>query len=327
MNQNERPFFAKGKEPIDGERYTLFTPMIFELERFFDECFDNRDPGAIVTGKPRYGKSKAIGYLIRKLIKEKGRRFPIFSFDIDFMERPTESRVWTAFLKGVRHRMSSSGKADDKKERLVTFILHKIRRGQTNRAVFFLDEAQYLYESQYKWLIALHNALIKKGVSPFFVLFGQPELRDRRGTYMEYGKAQIVGRFMVRTFEVFGLRDVDDVATCLGSYDQTPVRAGTDWPFTRFYYPGAYDIEWRLKSEAPIVWDAFEEALSTAQIGALEDGIPMFYFTRAVESVFRKHSDFSPAFEGHSKAVWAEAVMDSGFALAVQYGGFEGDES
>jgi hypothetical protein len=308
MNQNERPFFAKGKEPIDGERYTIFTPMLSELKTFFDECFENRDPGAIVTGKPRYGKSKAIGYLIGKLIKAEGRSFPIFSFDIDFMERPTETRVWTAFLKGVKHQMSASGKADDKKERLITFILQKIRRGHTNRAVFFLDEAQYLYESQYKWLIALHNALTKKGVSPFFVLFGQPELKDRRGTYMEHGKAQIVGRFMVRTFDVFGVRDANDVMTCLDSFDKTEVRAGTGWTFTRFYYPGAYDIGWRLESEAQKVWDAFDEALSSAQIGALEDGIPMLYFTRAVESIFRKHSDFSPSFEvmwlhypGHTK--------------------------
>lgn len=327
MNQNERPFFGKGKEPIDGERYTLYTPMISELEKFFDECFDNRDPGAIVTGKPRYGKSKAIGYLVGKLIKEQGRRFPIFSFDIDFMERPTESRVWTAFLKGVRHRMSGSGNTDDKKERLTTFILQKIRRGRTNRAVFFLDEAQYLYEPQYKWLIALHNALTKKGVSPFFVLFGQPELGDRRGTFMEYGKAQIVGRFMVRTFDVFGVRNADDVITCLNSFDITEVRAGSGWTFTRFYYPRAYDLGWRLELEAQKVWDAFDEALSSAQIGKLDDGIPMLYFTRAVESIFRKHSDFSPEFEGHSRAVWAEAVKDSGLALAVQYGGLEGDES
>lgn len=323
MNDDLRPIFADKKQPIDGERYTLFTPMIGAVKKFFDQCFTNRDPGAIVTGYPRYGKSKAIGYLIRKLLLEQGRTFPIFSFDIDYMDRPSETRVWTTLLKGVKHRMSQTGNADDKKERLITFILQRVRRDKTNRAVFFIDEAQYLYESQYKWLIALHNALTKKGISPFFVLFGQPELSDRRGTFIETGKGQIVGRFMVRTFEAFGLRSAKEIATCLGSYDQTPVRIGTKWTFTRFYFEGAYDVGWRLEPEAEVAWDAFIEGLSMAQISMREEGIPMLYFTRTIESLFRNNSDSRPSFNGFSRAQWAKAVEDSGYALSVQCAEFE----
>jgi hypothetical protein len=43
------------------------------------------------------------------------------------------------------------------------------------------------------------------------------------------------------TIILYGIRNAEDVATCLQGYDQTAYPEGTDWTFTRFCLPQAFD--------------------------------------------------------------------------------------
>lgn len=75
----------------------------------------------------------------------------------------------------------------------------------------------------------------------------------------------------------FGIRNANDVATCLAGYGQTTFPRGTDWTFTRFYLQQAVDAGYRLVDDAQILWDAFVKIHNKAGLaGTLE--IPMESF-------------------------------------------------
>jgi hypothetical protein len=117
---------------------------------------------------------------------------------------------------------------------------------------------------------------------------------------------------MVEELAFQGIRNAEDVATCLNGYDQTAYPEGTQWSFTRFYLPQAFEAGYRLVSDAVVLWNAFEAAHHRATLaGRLE--IPMESFARAVEIVL-KDSELRDA-PGYcpDASLWAHAVRHAGY--------------
>ena len=95
-------------------------------------------------------------------------------------------------------------------------------------------------------------------------------------------------------------------------YDQTAYPEGSQWSFTRYYLPQAFEAGYRLVSDAAVLWNAFEVAHHKATLpGRLE--IPMESFARAVE-VILKDSELRDA-PGYcpDASLWAHAVRHSGY--------------
>jgi hypothetical protein len=117
---------------------------------------------------------------------------------------------------------------------------------------------------------------------------------------------------MVEELAFYGIRNADDVATCLHAYDQTAYPEGSLWSFTRFYIPQAFDAGYRLATDADILWQAFEAAHHKASLpGKLE--IPMESVVRAVEIVLkdselRDQQGYCP-----EPVLWEHAVRHSGY--------------
>lgn len=319
-----RPDIDLEKHPISTGGYQIATPEIYELSEWVRTLLFNRCPGAIIPGRPRYGKSEAISYLIKDLKAERGKDFPVFNFDFEYIKNPNELRFFEQLLKASGHKMAKGREKDGRsapalRERLKSFLPKKIKRTGSSKAVFFIDEAQNIKEDNYLWLVDVHNCLTKAGISPLFLLFGQPELVDRRETYIETGLGQIVGRFMVNVHEFNGLQSPDDIATCLQGYDESATYPkGSNWTFTRYFFTAAFKDGWRLANESEKAWDAFMACLDDAGVSFWSDGIPMLYFALTVEYLMRNYSNLSCEFNGFSLSQWKEAIDNSNFVLAQQ---------
>jgi len=86
---------------------------------------------------------------------------------------------------------------------------------------------------------------------------------------------------MADELSFYGIRDAEDVATCLDAYDRTAYPEGSNCSFTRFYVPRAFEIGYRLVSDAGVLWQAFESAHHRANLPSRLE-IPMESFARAV---------------------------------------------
>lgn len=65
----------------------------------------------------------------------------------------------------------------------------------------------------------IHNELDREGISLTALLMGQSELVHQRTAFIQTGKAQIVGRFMVHEYKFTGVKSADDLKTCFAGYD------------------------------------------------------------------------------------------------------------
>ena len=117
---------------------------------------------------------------------------------------------------------------------------------------------------------------------------------------------------MVEDLAFYGIRNAQDVATCLNGYDQTAYPERSHWSFTRFYVPQAFDAGYRLVNDAGKLWEAFVAVHHKASLpGQLE--IPMESFARAVEIVLKDSELRDARGYGPEAVLWQHAVRHCGY--------------
>jgi hypothetical protein len=311
-----RPFIPKGSHPIETGRYLLATNEIIRLHQTVSRWIENRAPGGIIYGRPRLGKTRAINYLMHDLPSEFGKQMPIFHMCCRQYKNPNESSFFEDILKDIGHALPSTGKANQKRDRVLRFLLECGEASGQHRIVLFIDDAQRLFEIQYGWLMDIYNELDRAGISLTVILVGQTELIHQRSAFLQAKKAQIIGRFMVHEYKFTGIKSIHDIRACLIGYDsisEFPQDSG--WSFVRYFFPEAFETGFRLENCAEDILHAFaalrqEEGL----LKAIE--IPMQYFTLTVEYVLRRfgvNGDFTSSITVNH---WKEAILNSGYIQA-----------
>jgi len=241
-DSRRRPYVPVGSHPIDTGRYWLASDPINALLGQVHQWLAARAPGATVTGDPRLGKTRAIGYLARTLVDDRtGTVFPVFTVSGRDKRTASESVFYEDLLLDLGHGFVK-GTLPQKRERVVTFLTECVATTPArNRALLVIDEAQLLHEAQYRWLLDIYNALDRAGVALTVLLVGQSQLLDQRTAFYEGGQRQLIGRFMVHTFRFPGLQSAHAIRTCRVGYDtDSDHPPGSGWSYTRYFFPEAY---------------------------------------------------------------------------------------
>lgn len=315
-NQNKRPFVSKGSHPIETGRYLLATNEIIQLHQKVKTWIENRSPGGIIHGRPRLGKTRAINYLMHDLPTEFNKQMPIFHMCCRQYKNPNEGHFFEDILKDIGHALPANGKANQKRDRVLRFLMECGESSGQHRIVLFIDDAQRLFEIQYGWLMDIYNELDRAGISLTVILVGQTELIHQRSAFIQAKKAQIIGRFMVHEYKFTGVKNIHDIRACLTGYDSVsefPVNSG--WSFVRYFFPDAFDSGFRLENCAEDILHAFT-ALRQEE-GLLKPvEIPMQYLTLTVEYALRRFGANGNDVDTLTINHWKEAVMNSGYIQA-----------
>lgn len=313
--QDIRPL-AIDQHPVSLQKYIIPTPS---LDAFYDrikKCIRLRTPGAIVHGQPRYGKTYGIRYAMNVLLDD----FPnvvMFSFLCHKKASHSESAFFANLLESVGHKAPQAGTISAKRSRLVLFLMEKVDRSGQNLVIVFADEAQRLDVIEYEWLRDVHDELERRGVRMITFLVGQSQLLHQKNAFRASKETQIIARFMVDEMAFRGLTSVDDVATCLAGYDESMYPMGTDWTYTRFFFPLAFESGFRLVSQAQAIWDAFRDAHDEARLAFMGE-IPMQYFTRTVEIALTEYAEQDADDFRMSPQIWMNAVGEANYIQAEE---------
>jgi hypothetical protein len=209
-----------------------------------------------------------------------GSGIPIFQICCRQYKTPNENSFFEDLLKDVGHGISSTGKANVKRDRLLKFLLERGESSGHHRIVLFIDDAQRLFEIQYGWLMDIYNELDRAGVSLTVILVGQHELIHQRSAFIQARKAQIIGRFMVHEYKFAGVQSLQDIQACLAGYDKaSEFPAQSEWSFTKFYFPEAFENGFRIESCAEDLLFVFTSLRQEAGLSKSME-IPMQYLTR-----------------------------------------------
>jgi hypothetical protein len=315
-----RPPVSAGAHPVETGRYVIATPPVCLLYEKVRGWVANRASGVAIYGKQRFGKTRAIRYLVAELKQEFGQDLPILCILCRDCRVPTESAFFENLLRALNHAITT-GTATTKRDRLTEFLYEQSQRtGGGKRLIIILDEAQKLHEMQYRWLVDVHNELDDRGVNLTWLLVGQEELIHMREVFVKTKKQQLIGRFMTHQHVFTGVTSASDFEFCLASYDdptRTEYPPGSGWSYTRYYFPAAYENGFRLAGEAENLWQAFHKVRVESRLPA-DAEIPMQYFAGTVEYALKTYgsTDEVPHL---SLNAWREAIQSSGYHDAARY--------
>ncbi|MFM0085004.1 ATP-binding protein [Paraburkholderia sediminicola] len=297
--------------PLATGNYRIATPAIEAFYELVVRCLRYRIMGALIYGPSRIGKTRAIEY-VRLLLARNHPRMTTYHAQCEHKPRHAEGPFFANLLEAVGDPDPNGGSNPSKRMRLALRIREAAARAGSSTVLLFCDEAQRYDDNEYEWLRDVHDALDRQQIKLFTFLVGQQELLAQKNAMQLARKTQIVARLMVEELAFYGIRNADDVATCLHGYDQTAYPESSLWSFTRFYIPQAFDAGYRLATNADVLWQTFEAAHHKASLpGKLE--IPMESFVRAVEIVL-KDSELrdQPGYCPES-VLWEHAVRHSGY--------------
>lgn len=160
----------------------------------------------------------------------------------------------------------------------------------TKRVWVLVDESQYL---SYEQLIGLKGTLTElagRGLAPFAVLFGQPEMLAKPRLFKSAGDASLVHRFVSHKYRMRGLTRKEYLPV-LNLYDVT------QWPdngpsYTEYFAPQHWAKGWRMTNLEPHLLKAFS-AVALAK-GQNPDDLPVAYFMEAATSVLQELDEQQP---------------------------------
>lgn len=310
-----RPIIPFGTHPIETGRYIIETNEIKKLNITLSNWIGNRVSGGIIYGRPRLGKTRAIKFASSELSNEYGANLPIFNLCCRLYKSPVENTFFEDILKDVGHALFKSGKAADKRERLKKFLIEQGEKSGLQKILIFIDDAQRLVEMHYGWLMDIYNDLDRYGINLTIILVGQPEIIHQREAFRSAKKGQIIGRFMVQDYKFNGIKNFNDIRSCLANYDDTIYPEDMEWSFTRYYFPELFSEGFRLENCADDVFTIFTELRAEAQLKKPFE-IPMQYLTRIVEYVLRKFGVNGENLDKLSMIQWREAILESGYIEA-----------
>lgn len=314
-----RPFIPKGTHPVETGKYLISTNEIDRMYQTVLQWIENRIPGAIIYGRPRLGKTRAITYLMNCLPQDFGNNMPIYHVRCRTYKRPNENSFFEDLLLAVGHSIAIQGKANVKRNRLLKFLVERSDFSGTNKVVFFIDDAQRLVEIHYDWLMDVFNELEQYGITLTTILVGQKELVHQRSAFISGEKFQIVGRFMSQEYQFKGIETPRDLKICLTGYDEyCEYPINSNWSFTKYFFADSFIRGLRLQNSAEELFQVFIDLRREHGLSQKVE-IPMQYITLTVEYALKKFGSESLDLTTIEKTHWEECIKNSGYIQSELY--------
>ena len=205
--------------------------------------------GALIYGPSRIGKTRAIEY-VRLLLARNYPKMTSYHAQCEHKPRHAEGPFFANLLEAVGDPDPNAGSNPSKRLRLSLRIREAAARAGSGTGAV-CDEAQRYNENEYEWLRDVHDALDRQQIKLFTFLVGQQDARAENQSadcWQDTDRCAPDGRGtrVLRHPQCGGRRDV------LERIRSTAYPESSEWSFTRFYIPQAFDAGYRLVSDADI---------------------------------------------------------------------------
>lgn len=289
------PNIPKGTHPIYTGEYVIISDSIMMLVENVLFWLTSRSPGAIIYGIYRCGKSVAKKVLIKAIHNNLGQEIPIFSLSCTGGKSANENRFLGDILGGLGFALKNRERPEERRERIVRYLLEMSHASHSKKIILFMDEAQNMKPLDYVLLMDIYNRLEDNNVYLSVILIGSQELKEIMDMFIEQKKMYIIGRFMINEHNFRGLENIDNIITCLKQYDTLCYPPDSHCVFTQYFFPNAYDEGYRLTDDAQLIFKLITAELEKS-IHSLDINIPMLPFVQTISNCFIR-----AGFEGECK--------------------------
>jgi hypothetical protein len=301
------------KHPVLRREFCIPTPAIQRVSELALHAIFTGTPGFAIEAPPRFGKTTMSRYLSSKIREEACPLAATVLFNA------THMGVCHSATRFYRELEFQSGIVEFKgsKPALVT---ERLRRSwwahatehEDNRLIFLCDEGQRLSESEFRWLADIFNYLNDQRVLVTCIFVCQPDINNRRNSFIAKGGTDLVFRFMPTVHSFCGVTSQQELEVVLSAYDdadQLEFPANSGVCYTQFFLPTAYSQGWRLQRQAEFLWTAFHPQ------GFRPDprGIGMQWVSGAIQYALSSNLDRdTPQFDLKVDA-WRDAVITTAY--------------
>lgn len=282
---NDHPIVVKG--------YTVLTPMITATYNIVRERIWTRRTGAFLYARPRMGKTRCAKVLKRLLSIE----FPnvhVVMLSADQRRSKTDIGLLSDLLDADGLTVKSRTSYREMFSRLLVHIKTEVTARAGNQFLLLIDEMQLLSEADLRLLLVLHNRLEMVDIAMTTLGFAQPEILETRSALILTKAFNLIARFFSEPIQFDGCAGREDLSAILIAYDEEKrYPEDSDWTYTRFFMPEAYEAGFRLKDSVDSIWHVLIEAAKP--LGT--DTVPMEHLTRTIEYLLLSNRNFdSPDF-------------------------------
>lgn len=299
---------------FSSNQFNIATAAILDLEEHITKWIFNNTTGAIIYGRPRIGKTRAIIYISTMLKVKYGSELPIFVLNAT-EHVPKDKFFYSELLKVVGHPEFDRGTVTMLKERLLTSLFACASNTQYRRIILFIDEAYNFSEKDYRWLMDVYNNLNLKDIHLYVFMIGTEELRARKQALIMAKQHQIVGRFMVEECQFHGIQNAKQLAICLYNFDKPLNIAGRQIVLTKEFFPEAYKDGRFLSSCAEELMDEFLIVMQEIEIPEKSE-IPMLYVVNAIKYCLNNYGVAGKKLYFPTREAWRDSIDNSGYAMA-----------
>lgn len=288
----------------------VWTPAIDRLIASVSRWIRMDSPGAAVYGAQRVGKTHACQFMQTALPDLFGN-----TLTVELLTLGGGVKSERAFLQHVMAQVGCNSylSRDDEvlRDRLGDHLYDTTIANGSKRIALIWDEAQKLTEPQYGWLITLYNELEHRKLRPFFLLVGQPELRDVSQTFRAVGSQHVVGRFFSNQVEFAGIDDLE-LREVLRALDTGDAEGASPRRYMSIQYAEGFELE----SLAEPLGQALDVLRNRHQ---LVQGVrlPMQYLRSAVLVALMKIIHGEVDHRSISVATMLECLRETGFLNVV----------
>lgn len=310
------------EHPIYLRDYIMPTPAIVAAYDAMLDAIRKRDPGIVIYGDFRGGKTWFWNFafnalkedfgdtlLVRKLLAEhSGKRAPSESQHLSWMLGELE------YVPTARDVRAQRKQLDD-------FLGQEAKKSKRRQIVFLIDEAQVFRLDQWGWLMDTYNRIVLQGVTPTFVWIGDPAMKQVRNTvFSSREHVPAFHRFLVRESTLQGPGSVDEVRLWLQCFDvNTEHPSGSGISYTQFFFPTAFDDDWRLENIAGDLRATIDQMLEERALPP-QERIRTKYFFRIVETLFLTFGNRDVVKPDMSAEVLQSAILGSHYLEALRSG-------
>lgn len=290
----------------------VWTPSIDRLASHVSTWVSLDSPGAAVIGLQRVGKTRAAQFLERTLPSMFSGTLACFHITLGDEPPKTEHAFLQRLMAQTGCRANLHRDTEVLRQRLVEHLLEMAVGAGSKRIVMIWDEAQTLRRNHYGWLITLFNELELKRMRPFFLLVGEPSLRDITTTFRIAGQHKVIGRFFSHTHEFLGIAhyELEDV---LRAIDVVPEG---DLCGPRRHMQKQYSEGFELSTLAAPLAKAMQVLTKRHQLTS-ELRLPMQYLRATVIGALVRIIRGDIHHRQLSALTMLECLQDSGFANVV----------
>ena len=245
--------------PIFRPREFLIpTPAMHFVRESITRCIYTRQPGMVITGASRAGKTSVARSIELDPIKGRnGIPIPVLYSSIPSRDQTTIRMVLRNLCLAADLHITKGDTADTLSEMYFSYILDQSSYSGSDAALLIIDEFQRLSPFQLDAFAELYDRSERYHLDLTTVFIGSyPDCRGLLETLENPHYTHIYGRFFRQHIKFKGLRSEGDVRDCLQQYDilRYPAQGPT---YAEYFLPDTMADGWALADMAKDLWSAF----------------------------------------------------------------------